>query len=108
MGIATGEISNDFPTSMVLDDQVFGMSIVAQHHLEVRREILTADGVNDDVRVLFHLLNRGLLDQEVMDRLRDGATRAMRYSAAMEERLWRLIEGNVAQVGWLEAYSFDE
>ena len=68
MGIATGEISNDFPTSMVLDDQVFGMSVIAQHHLEVRREILTADGVNDDVRVLFHLLNQGLLDQEVMDR----------------------------------------
>ena len=108
MGIATGEISNDFPTSMVLDDQVFGMSVIAQHHLEVRREILTADGVNDDVRVLFHLLNQGLLDQEVMDRPRDGTTRAMRYSAAMGEELWRLINGNIAQVGWLEAYSFDE
>ena len=29
---------------------------------------------------LFHFLNWGLLDQEVMDRPRDGATRAMRYS----------------------------
>ena len=71
MGISTGEISNDFPTSMVLDDQIFSMSIVAQHRLETRREILTAEGVDDDTRVLFHLLNRGLLDQEVMDRLRD-------------------------------------
>ena len=85
MGISTGEISNDFPTSMVLDDQVFGMSVVAQHRLEARREILTAEGVEDDARVLFHLFNQGLLDQEVMDRLRDGATRAMRYSAAMGE-----------------------
>ena len=79
MGIATGEVSNNFPTSMVLDDQVFGLSVVAQHQLEVMREILTADGVDDDTRVLFHLLNQGLLDQEVMDRLRDGATRTMRY-----------------------------
>ena len=108
MGITTGEVSNDFPTSMVLDDQIFRMSVVAQHCLEVRREILTSDGVEDNARVLFHLLNRGLLDQEVMDRPRDSATRVMRYSAVMGERLWRLIDGNVAQVGGLEAYSFDE
>ena len=109
MGISTGEISNDFPTSMVLDDQIFSMSVIAQHCLEARREILTAEGVDNDVRVLFHLLNRGLLDQEVMDRLRDGATRAMRYSTAMGERLWRLINGNITQVGGgFEAYSFDE
>ena len=93
---------------MVLDDQIFRMSVVAQHSLEVRREILTAEGVDNDARVLFHLLNRGLLDQEVMDRPRDGATRAMRYSTAMGERLWRLIDGNIAQVGGLEAYSFDK
>ena len=99
MGIATGEVLNDFPTSMVLDDRIFGMSVVAQHHLESRREILTSDRVEDNARVLFHLLNHGLLDQEVMDRLRDGATRAMRYSAAIGEQLWSLIDGNIAQVG---------
>ena len=108
MEIATGEVSNDFPTSMVLDDQVFSLSVIAQHCLEARREILTADGVDDDTRVLFHLLNWGLLDQEVMDRPRDGAIRVMRYSTAMGEWLWRLIDGNIAQVGGLEAYSFDE
>ena len=83
-------------------------TVIAQHHLESRREILTTDGVNDDTRVLFHLLYQGLLDQEVMDRPRDGATRVMRYSAVMGEWLWRLINGNIAQVGGLEAYSFDE
>ena len=108
MGIATGEVSNNFPTSMVLDDQVFRLSVITQHWLETRREILTAGGVEDDARAPPHLLNQGLLDQEVMDRPRDGATRAMRYSAAMGEWLWRLIDGNIAQVGWLEAYSFDE
>ena len=105
MGIATGEVSNDFPTSMVLDDQIFGMSIVAQHRLESRREILTSDRVDDDARVLFHLLNRGLLDQEVIDRPRDGATQAMRYSAVMGEQLWRLIDGNIAQVGGIRVTS---
>ena len=54
MEIATGEVSNNFLTSMVLDDQVFGMSVVAQHQLEVRREILTADGVEDDTRVVMN------------------------------------------------------
>ena len=93
---------------MVLDDQIFCMSMVAQHRLELRRDILTSDRVEDNARVLFHLLNRGLLDQEVIDRPRDGATRAMRYSTAMGEQLWRLINGNIAQVGGLEEYSFDE
>ena len=74
------------------------MFVVAQHHLESRRNILTSDRVDDDARVLFQLLNCDLLDQEVMDRLRDGTTRAMRYSAAMGEQLWRLIDGNIAQV----------
>ena len=102
MGIATGEVSNNFPTSMVLDDQIFGMSVVAQRHLESRREILTSDRVADNARVLFHLLNHCLLDQEVMDRPRDGATRAMRYSTAMGEQLWRLINGNITQVGGIQ------
>ena len=74
--------------------------------MEARREILTAGGVDDDTRVLFHLLNWGLLDQEVMDRLRDGTTRVMKYSAAMGEQLWRLINGKIGQVGGLKAYSF--
>ena len=75
------------------------MSVVTQHRLESRREILTLDRVEDNARVLFHLLHHGLLDQEVKDRPRDGTTRAMRYSAAMGEWLWRLIDGNIAQVG---------
>ena len=48
---------NDFLTSMVLDDQIFGMSVIAQHCLEARREILAAEGVDADTRVLFYLLN---------------------------------------------------
>ena len=64
MGIATGEVSNDFPTSVVLDDQIFSMSVVAQHRLESRRDILTSDRVEDDthtvgIRVFSHLENVG-------------------------------------------------
>ena len=32
----------------------------------------------------------------------------MRYSEVMGEQLWRLINGNITQVGGLEAYSMDE
>ena len=92
MGIATGEVLNDFPTSMVLDDQIFGMSVIAQHHLESRREILTSDRVDDDARVLFHLLNRGLLDQEVMESTLSFLTgsnqgRGARHSAPYPHRM---------------------
>ena len=57
VGVATGEVSNYFPTGMVLDDNVFSLPIVAQHCLEARIEILTADGVDEDTKVLFHLFN---------------------------------------------------
>ena len=72
-------MSNNFPVGMVLDDQLFGLTIVASHCLEARRGVLTAEGVEEDSQVLFHFLNQGLWDQEVMDGPQDGATRAMRY-----------------------------
>ena len=92
-------MGNDYLIGMVLDDQRFGLTIIAQHCLEAKRETILVDDVNQNTKVLFHLLNQGLLDQEVMDRPKDGATRVMRYSAAMGEQLWRLIDGNIAQVG---------
>ena len=42
----TGEVGNDYPVGMVLDDQLFGLTIVAQHCLEVKREIVLTDGVD--------------------------------------------------------------
>ena len=93
---------------MVLDDQLFGLSIVALGQLENRREVNTSENISGDTQVLFLILNRGIWDQEVMDGPNDSATRAMRYSTVMGERLWRLINGNITQVGGLEDYSFDE
>ena len=60
MGVATEEVSNEFPIGMVLDDQILGLSIVAGHCLEARRQVVTAPGVEEDTQVLFHILNQGL------------------------------------------------
>ena len=57
MGIAQEEVSNEFPVGMVLDDQIFGLSIVAGHCLEAKRESVTAAGVEEDIQVLYHILN---------------------------------------------------
>ena len=49
---------------------------------------------------------QSLLDPGVMDSLRDGATRAMRYSTAMGEQLWRLIDGWKHHSGGREVISW--
>lgn len=84
---------------MVFDDQIFGLCIMASGCLEFRREVNTSENVDPDTWVLFHLLNRGIWDQEIMDSLQDPATRAVRFSAVMGEQLWRMIDGHTAQVG---------
>ena len=93
-----GTAENCFPQGLVLDDQLFGLGIVASRSLEYRRNIVLAAGSEPDTQVLFHLLNRGLWDQEVMDGLMDASTQAMRYSAVVGERLLRIIDGNTVQV----------
>ena len=60
MGVAAEEISNEYPVGMVLDNQISGLSIVASHHLEAKREVVTATGAEKDTQLLFHILNRGL------------------------------------------------
>lgn len=94
MRVARGEVENSFPTGLVLDDQLFGLSIVASSRLEVRRGVQ----LEADSQVLFHLLNRGIWDQDFTDAPRDGASRAIRYAAVMGERLWRIADGNTLLV----------
>ena len=93
--IACEEAPLSFPIGLVLDDQLFGLGILASHCLEQWREYLT----KADHQVLFNILNRGLWDQDVMDASTDVATWAICYSAVMGEQLWRVINGNVLQVG---------
>ena len=91
-----------FPIGLVLDDQLFGMRILASHCLELQREYLT----EENNWFMFNILNRGLWDQDVMDSPSDATSQGIQYLAIMGEQLWRLISGNTLQVGELK-YSFD-
>ena len=92
-----GENPLTFPISLVLDDQLFGLRILASHCLELQQTYLT----EENNRFMFNILNRGIWDQDVMDSPSDGASRGIHYSAVMGEQLWRLISGNTLQVGVL-------
>ena len=102
MLIGRGENPLSFPIGLVLDDQLFGMRILASHHLELQREYLT----EENNRFMFNILNQGLWDQDVMDSPSDATSRGIQYLAIMGKQLWRLISGNTLQVGELK-YPFD-
>ena len=102
MLIGRGENPLSFPIGLVLDDQLFGLWVLASHRLELQREYLT----EENNCFMFEILNRGLWDQDVMDSPSDAASRGIQYSAVMGKQLWRLISGNTLQVGELK-YSFD-
>ena len=91
-----------FPIGLVLDDQLFGLRILASHRLELHREYLT----KENNRFMFDILNQGLWDQDVMDSPSDATSWGIHYSAVMGEQLWRLISRNTLQVGEPK-YPFD-
>ena len=99
----TEEARNTFPFGLVFDDQMFGLSIVASGRLEGDREKQTGPLAPPDSTVLFHILNRGLWDQQVVDAPQEASSRAIRYSAVMGERLWSHIAMNSAHVSSLPA-----
>ena len=99
--VVTEEARNVFPFGLVFDDQMFGLSIVASGRLEEDREKHTGPVALPDSTVLFHLLNRGLWDQQVVDAPQEASSRAIRYSAVMGEQLWSHIATNTAHVSSL-------
>ena len=90
-----GENPLTFPIRLVLDDQLFGLRILASHRMELQQEYLT----EENNHFMFDILNRGLWDQDVMDSPSDAASQGIHYSSVMGEHLWRLISGNTLQVG---------
>ena len=92
--VGQGENPLTFPIGLVLDDQLFGLRILASHRLELQRTYLT----EENNWFMFDILNRGLWDQDVMDSPSDAASWGIQYSAVMGEQLWRLISGNTLQV----------
>ena len=97
------EARNVFPFGLVFNDQMFGLSIMASGRLEEDRERHTGPVASPDSTVLFHLLNRGLWDQQLVDAPQEVSSRAIRYSAVMGERLWGQIAMNSAHVSSLPA-----
>ena len=94
MLVGQGENPLTFPIDLVLNDQLFGMRILASHCLELQREYLT----EENNQFMFNILNRGLWDQDVMDSPSDATSQGIHYLAVMGEQLWRLISRNTLQV----------
>ena len=90
-----------FPFGLVFNDQMFGLSIVAAGRLEEDGEKHTGPVASPDSTVLFHLLNRGLWDQQLVDAPQEASSKAIRYSAVMGERLWSHIATNTPHVSSL-------
>ena len=68
--IGRGENPLTFPIGLVLNNQLFGMRILASHCLELQREYLT----EENNQFMFDILNRGIWDQDVMDSPSDAAS----------------------------------
>ena len=90
MLIGRGENPLSFPISLVLEDQLFGMRVLAFHRLELQREYLT----EENNHFMFDIFNWGIWDQDIMDSPSDVASQGIHYSAVMGKQLWRLISEN--------------
>ena len=100
--VGQGENPLTFPIGLVLDDQLFGLRILASHRLELQREYLT----DENNWFMFDILNWGLWDQDIMDSPSDATSWGIQYSIVMGEQLWRLVSGNSLQVRQSK-YPFD-
>ena len=78
------EAQNVFQFGLVFDDQMFGLSIMASGCLEEDRERHTGLVASPDSTVLFHLLNRGLWDQKLVDAPQEASSRAIRSPQSWE------------------------
>ena len=82
-------------TELTVNNQTWIGGIAGLHNLEQRwaEDMLTSD------RLLFHQLRLGLVDpRSNYDNPKDAATRAMRYSALLVERMWTMVDRERARV----------
>ena len=73
MLIGQGKNPLTFPIGLVLDNQLFGMRVLASHCLELQREYLT----KENNWFMFDILNQGLWDQDMMDSPSDAASQGI-------------------------------
>ena len=56
-----------------------------------------------DQWVLYELLRHGVVDPRPRDRAFDASTRAMRYSAAVTDRVWALLDKETTRVSFVHS-----
>ena len=88
------EIQEPWFDAGYLDDQLWHQALATFHGLESMRG---GDFPIDDL-VLFHLIRRGVVDHDDMDKRWDSSTRSMRHSLAIGSHLWSLIRKEVDRV----------
>jgi hypothetical protein len=88
-----------------LDDQLWLQAIVTANRLD-ERYIGPQRELQDDEHVLHHLLRRGVFDHDDFDKRWDSTTRSMRYSAAVGDRLWCLLEAERSRVRLVVSFIF--
>jgi hypothetical protein len=95
MAVGPEEFRTPWLDGAYLDDELWHQAIATDARNFDRR----GHDMTDDQRVLWRLINRGVIDHSDTDKRWDGSTRSMRYSAAMGDRLWRLLELETTRVG---------
>ena len=77
------------------DDLVWHQSMVSLRRLETHRQAHLSD---PDDAIYWRLLLRGITDFDQEERPNDASTRAIRYSAVMNDRLWAMLQGEQVRV----------
>ena len=77
------------------DDLVWHQSMVSLRRLETHRQAHFSD---PDDAIYWRMLMRGITDFDQAERPNDASTRAIRYSAVMNDRLWAMLQGERVRV----------
>ena len=85
-----------------LDNIVWHQALVTLRQLDselrLKRKELPADQW-----VLYELLCHGVVDPRLRDRAFDALTRAMRYSTAVTDRVWALLDKETTRVSFVHS-----
>ena len=80
-----------------LDDIVWHQALVTLRRLDLELRQKQKE-LPADQRVLYELLRHGVVNPRPRDRAFDASTRAMRYSAAITDRVWSLLDKEMTRV----------
>ena len=85
-----------------LDSQLWHQALVMDHVLES----LCGSEQNPNDAMMWMLLHCGIIDGSVIDKLWNGSTWSMRYSAVLVGRLWGLLAGERTRVSLYPSFQW--